>query len=156
MRSRAGDAGAMDDTAKAIIAMLQRDGRAPYATIAREVGLSEAAVRARVQRLLENETLQIVAVTDPTQVGFQRQALIGITVRGDIQKVADQLARLDEAAYVVVTAGRYDILIEVVCEDDDHLLKLLGSRIRAVDGVAQTETLMYLNLTKQRYDWGTR
>lgn len=136
--------------------MLQRDGRAPYATIAREVGLSEAAVRARVQRLLENDTVQIVAVTDPTQVGFRRQALIGITVRGDIQAVADELATFDEAAYVVVTAGRYDILIEVVCEDDEHLLALLGSRIRRVEGVTTTETLMYLNLTKQRYDWGTR
>lgn len=146
----------LDDTAKAIIAMLQRDGRAPYATIAREVSLSEAAVRARVQRLLENETVQIVAVTDPIQVGFQRQAMIGINVRGDIQIVADQLAAFEEAAYVVITAGRYDILIEVVCEDDDHLLDLLCARIRGVDGVTDTETLMYLHLTKQRYDWGTR
>lgn len=156
MRGRSADPGPLDATAKAIIAMLQRDGRAPYATIAREVGLSEAAVRARVQRLLENDTVQIVAVTDPTQVGFRRQALIGITVRGDIQSVADELATFEEAAYVVVTAGRYDILIEVVCEDDEHLLQLLGSRIRCVDGVTNTETLMYLNLTKQRYDWGTR
>ncbi|MDE9367684.1 Lrp/AsnC family transcriptional regulator [Luteipulveratus sp. YIM 133132] len=147
---------ALDDTSKAIIRLLQQDGRAPYATIAREVGLSEAAVRQRVQRLLESEVLQIVAVTDPAQVGFERQALIGVSTTGDSQPVADRLSEIEEISYVVTTAGRYDLLVEVVCEDDDHLLELLQRRVRAVPGVHTTETFTYLRLNKQRYDWGTR
>lgn len=146
----------LDDVSKAIIGLLQRDGRAPYALIAREVGLSEAAVRQRVQRLLDSELLQIVAVTDPAQVGFARQALIGVAVTGDITPVADALSAMDEVAYVVTTAGRFDLLVEVVCEDDEHLLNLLTRSIRSVPGVTETETFMYLKLNKQRYDWGTR
>lgn len=147
---------ALDDTSKAIIRLLQSDGRAAYATIAREVGLSEAAVRQRVQRLLEAEIVQIVAVTDPAQIGFARQAMVGITTSADSQDVADRLSSLDEVSYVVTSAGRYDLLVEVVCEDDDHLLELIQQRIRAIDGVRTTETFTYLRLNKQRYDWGTR
>ncbi|TWP31959.1 Lrp/AsnC family transcriptional regulator, partial [Leekyejoonella antrihumi] len=141
---------------KSIIGLLQRDGRAAYSTIAREVGLSEAAVRQRVQRLLDCEVMQIVAVTDPAQVGFKRQAMIGVTTTGDVAKVAGALSDLPEVAYVVTTAGRFDLLVEVVCEDDDHLLDLLTGHIRSVRGVLETETFMYLKLNKQRYDWGTR
>lgn len=151
-----GSSPALDDTSKAIIGLLQSDGRAPYSAIAREIGLSEAAVRQRVQRLLDSEILQIVAVTDPIQVGFQRQAMIGVTTTGDVGKVADCLSELPEVAYVVTTAGRFDLLVEVVCEDDHHLLGLITSRIRSVNGVLETETFMYLKLNKQRYDWGTR
>ncbi|GAB94761.1 Lrp/AsnC family transcriptional regulator for asnA, asnC and gidA [Kineosphaera limosa] len=145
-----------DDVSRAIIETLQRDGRASYAAIAREVGLSEAAVRQRVQRLLEAGAMQIVAVTDPLQVGFRRQAMIGIRVSGDLTPVAEALVAMSDVAYVVTTAGSFDILAEVVCEDDDHLLDLLSRRIRALPGVAQTETFVYLKLNKQHYDWGTR
>ncbi|WP_245633060.1 Lrp/AsnC family transcriptional regulator [Luteipulveratus mongoliensis] len=146
----------LDETSKAIIDLLQQDGRMPYATIAREVGLSEAAVRQRVQRLLESEVVQIVAVTDPAQVGFERQALIGLTITGDTGPVADHISEFDEVSYVITTAGRYDLLVEVVCEDDSHLLDVLQRRIRKVKGVMTTETFTYLKLNKQRYDWGTR
>ncbi|WP_050669919.1 Lrp/AsnC family transcriptional regulator [Luteipulveratus halotolerans] len=146
----------LDDTSKAIIRLLQQDGRAPYAMLAREVGLSEAAVRQRVQRLLESELLQIVAVTDPVQVGFERQALIGVSTTGDSEHIAHALSEIEAVSYVVTTAGRYDLLVEVVCEDDDQLLELLQRRIRTVDGVVGTETFTYLRLNKQRYDWGTR
>jgi len=146
----------LDDVSKAIIARLQTDGRAAYSAIARDIGLSEAAVRQRVQRLLDSEVLQIVAVTDPAQVGFDRQAMIGISVRGDLTPVQEALSKLPEVAYVVLTAGRFDLLVEVVCADDDHLLDLLTAQIRTIDGVTETETFVYLKLAKQRYDWGTR
>jgi Lrp/AsnC family transcriptional regulator for asnA, asnC and gidA len=146
---------ALDDVSRAIIEQLQEDGRRSYARIATAVGLSEAAVRQRVQRLLEAGVMQIVAVTDPLQVGFSRQALVGVKTRGDARMVADALAGSPEIDYVVITAGSFDVIVEVVCEDDDHLLETVA-RIRAVDGVDSTETLVYLGLRKQTYAWGTR
>jgi Lrp/AsnC family transcriptional regulator for asnA, asnC and gidA len=146
----------LDDVSKAIIELLQADGRQSYTTIAKVVGLSEAAVRQRVQRMLDAEVMQIVAVTDPLQVGFRRQAMIGIRVDGDITPVADALSALREVAYVVTTAGSFDILCEVVAEDDDQLLEVLTRRIRTLPGVLATETFVYLRLNKQHYDWGTR
>jgi Lrp/AsnC family transcriptional regulator, regulator for asnA, asnC and gidA len=146
----------LDDLNKAIIEQLQQDGRRSYAAIAKAVGLSEAAVRQRVQRLLDAEVMQIVAVTDPLQIGFSRQAMIGVNADGDIRDVADKLAALPEVDYVVITAGSFDILLEVVCEDDEHLLALLNDSVRSVPGVRDTETFLYLRLTKQTYTWGTR
>jgi Lrp/AsnC family transcriptional regulator, regulator for asnA, asnC and gidA len=146
----------LDAAAKAIIEQLQQDGRRPYATIGRAVGLSEAAVRQRVQRLVDSGVIQIVAVTDPMQVGFPRAAMMGIRVDGDLTAVADALAALDEVDYVVITAGGFDILAEIVCEDDDHLLDIMNSKIRSIPGVRSTETFVYLKLRKQIYTWGTR
>ena len=146
----------LDDAAKRIIEQLQEDGRRPYATIGRAVGLSEAAVRQRVQRLLESGIVQIVAVTDPVQVGFSRQAMIGIRASGDLNLVADELVAMTEVDYVVITAGSFDLLAEVVCTGDDDLLNLVSTRIRAIEGVATTETFVYLKLRKQLYNWGTR
>ena len=146
----------LDETSKRIIEQLQADGRRPYAAIGKAVGLSEAAVRQRVQRLLEAGVMQIVAVTDPVQVGFSRQAMVGLRVDGDVMVVAEQVAQLREVDYVVVTAGSFDLIVEVVCEDDDHLLELVSRRLRALPGVRHTETFVYLKLRKQRYDWGTR
>lgn len=152
----AGSESGLDAVSRGIIEHLQRDGRASYAAIARQVGLSEAAVRQRVQRLLESGLMQIVAVTDPLQVGFRRQAMIGLRVAGDLTPVADALTALPEVDYCVTTAGSFDLLAEVVCEDDDHLLELLNSRIRILPGVRETQTFVYLKLNKQHYDWGTR
>jgi Lrp/AsnC family transcriptional regulator, regulator for asnA, asnC and gidA len=146
----------LDDVSKAIIEQLQVDGRQSYATIAKRVGLSEAAVRQRVQRLLDQEVMQIVAVTDPLQVGFRRQAMIGIRVDGDLLPVGDALTAMSEVSYVVTTAGSFDLLAEVVCEDDAELLDLLTRRIRTLPGVQSTETFVYLKLNKQHYNWGTR
>ena len=146
----------LDETSKRIIEQLQEDGRRPYAAIGKAVGLSEAAVRQRVQRLLDSGVVQIVAVTDPLQVGFPRQAMIGLKVEGDMTLVADRLAEMREVDYVVVTAGSFDLLAEVVCEDDDHLLEVLCQRIRTLPGVLSTETFVYLKLRKQLYNWGTR
>jgi Lrp/AsnC family transcriptional regulator for asnA, asnC and gidA len=145
----------LDDVSRRIIEQLQQDGRRSYAAIAKVVGLSEAAVRQRVQKLLDSGVMQIVAVTDPLTLGFRRQTMIGIRCEGDLERVAEHLAVLDEIDYVVITAGSFDLLIEVVCEDDDHLLEIL-SRVRAVPTVTATETFVYLKLRKQTYSWGTR
>jgi Lrp/AsnC family transcriptional regulator for asnA, asnC and gidA len=146
----------LDEIAKRIIEELQADGRRSYAAIAKTVGLSEAAVRQRIQRLLDAGVMQIVAVTNPLTLGFRRQAMIGVRADGDLREVADALGALDEVDYVVVTAGSFDILIELVTEDDDHLLRVLNEQIRSVPGVRDTETFVYLRLTKQTYSWGTR
>ena len=146
----------LDDVSKSIIEQLQQDGRRSYAAIGKAVGLSEAAVRQRVQRLSEGGIMQIVAVTDPLQLGFDRQAMVGIRVDGDIQPVAKALSDIEEVIYVVMTAGSFDVLCEVVSADDKELLELVAGRIRAVPGVRTTETFMYLQLAKQTYSWGVR
>jgi Lrp/AsnC family transcriptional regulator for asnA, asnC and gidA len=144
----------LDDTSKAIIEQLQQDGRRPYATIGKAVGLSEAAVRQRVQKLIESGIVQIVAVTDPQQIGLARQLMIGINCDGDVEAVADQLCAIPELVYVVLTAGSFDVLAEAVVVDDEHLLELVNDRIRKLPGVRRTETFMYLKLSKQTYNWG--
>jgi Lrp/AsnC family transcriptional regulator for asnA, asnC and gidA len=146
----------IDSVSKAIIEQLQEDGRRTYAAIGKAVGLSEAAVRQRVQKLLDQGVMQIVAVTDPLTVGFRRQAMVGINVEGDIEPVADALAGMDAVEYVVVTAGSFDLLVEIVCADDEHLLEMINKRIRTLPGVRSTESFVYLKLRKQTYTWGTR
>ena len=146
----------LDDVSKAIIEQLQQDGRRSYAAIGKVVGLSEAAVRQRVQRLTESGVMQVVAVTDPLQLGFARQAMVGIRCRGELEVVAEALGELQEVDYVVITAGSYDLLVEVVAESDDHLLELISLKIRNIPNVESTETFMYLKLQKQTYSWGVR
>ncbi|MGI8676027.1 MAG: Lrp/AsnC family transcriptional regulator [Nocardioidaceae bacterium] len=154
--SHSGRSQVLDEVSKGIIEQLQQDGRRPYAAIGKAVGLSEAAVRQRVQRLLDNNVMQIVAVTDPLELGFARQAMIGITVEGPLEPVADELATMDEIDYVVITAGGFDLLAEVVCVSDEHLLDVLSNQIRMISGVRATESFVYLKLRKQNYAWGVR
>ncbi|WP_018601664.1 Lrp/AsnC family transcriptional regulator [Mycobacterium sp. 155] len=154
--SRPGAGFQLDELSKAIIEQLQQDGRRSYASIGKAIGLSEAAVRQRVQRMVDAGVMQIVAVTDPLQLGFSRQAMIGIRCTGDTIQLGEKLAAMTSVDYVVLTAGSFDIIIEVVCEDDDTLLDLLNTQIRALPGVISTETLVYLKLVKQQYNWGTR
>jgi Lrp/AsnC family transcriptional regulator for asnA, asnC and gidA len=123
---------AIDDVDKAIIEQLQQDGRLPYTKLGTAVGLSEAAVRQRVQRLVESGVVQIVAVTDPLTLGFRREAMIGLKIEGDLRGVADTIAAIPEVSYVVVVSGSFDLLMEVVCEDDDHLLALLNDKVRSI------------------------
>ncbi|MEU6772065.1 Lrp/AsnC family transcriptional regulator [Streptomyces sp. NPDC046759] len=154
--SRNGTSPQLDAVSLAIIQQLQEDGRRPYAAIGKAVGLSEAAVRQRVQKLLDQGVMQIVAVTDPLTVGFRRQAMVGINVEGDVESIADALTDMSEVEYVVMAAGSFDILAEIVCEDDDHLLDVINKRIRSLPGVRSTESFVYLKLKKQTYMWGTR
>jgi Lrp/AsnC family transcriptional regulator for asnA, asnC and gidA len=143
----------LDAPARAIIAELQQDGRRPYATIGRTIGLSEAAVRARVQRLTDAGVLDIVAVTDPLQLGFARQAMLGLRVSRDAAAAAEALAGLADVSYVVITAGSFDLLVEVVCRDDSHLIDLV-EQIRSLPDITGLEMFMYLKLAKQTYSWG--
>lgn len=146
----------LDSIDRQIISHLQRDGRRAYGAIAAEVGLSEAGVRRRVQRLKDSGVMQIVAITDPLQLGYGREALIGIRVHGDVRLVADKIASIDEANYVVMTAGSFDIIAEVIAVDDDALVHLLNDSIRSIPGVTEVETFLYLKLSKQTYAWGTK
>jgi Lrp/AsnC family transcriptional regulator for asnA, asnC and gidA len=146
----------LDEVSKRLVEELQHDGRRSYADLAKSVGLSEAAVRQRVRRLLDEGVMQIVAVTDPATVGFSRQAMVGIKAEGDLRDLARRLSSLPELEYVVLCAGSFDILVELVCEDDDRLLSLLNESIRSIEGVRETETFIYLRLVKQTYAWGTR
>lgn len=149
-------ASGLDEADRRIIGVLQRDGRCPYGTIARQVGLSEAAVRRRVQRLRETGIIEIVAITDPMRLGFARQALVGIRVQGDVRTVADELSSIDEVSYVVLCAGSFDVFAEVVTADDESLVRLLNESVRAIPGVTEVETFVYLKLAKQTFNWGTR
>ena len=145
----------LDDTDRAIIEHLQVDGRLPYTRLGAAVGLSEAAVRQRVQRLIDAGVMQVVAVTDPLSLGLGRMAMIGVRCEGDLEIVASKIQALDEVAYLVMIAGSFDLLAEVVAHDDEHLLELLNSKIRSIPGVKSTETFIYLRLAKQTYAWGT-
>ncbi|HJX77668.1 Lrp/AsnC family transcriptional regulator [Glutamicibacter sp.] len=148
-------AATIDEISKEIIEQLQEDGRRSYAAIGKAVGLSEAAVRQRVQKLVDSRAMQIVAVTNPLELGFTRQAMIGIIASSDINATADRIAEVPEVDYCVVTAGSADILAEVICTSDEDLLRVI-SKIRGTDGVVSTNTYTYLSLKKQEYNWGTR
>lgn len=146
----------LDDISKEILEQLQIDGRKPYSEIAKIVGLSEAAVRQRMQKMTESGIMQVVAVTDPLQLGFYRQAMIGIRCTGDMTSIADSLSAMPECDYVVMTAGSFDILVEIVVENDQDLIDVLNTKIRSLPGVIATETFVYLKLHKQFYNWGVR
>jgi len=145
----------VDAVDKAIIEALQKNGREPFRRIAAEVGVSEATIRARYARLCQDNILQVAGITNPLGLGFEAQAMVGIRTAGSPEPVADEIAKWDEAGYVVVTAGQFDILVELVCADRRQLLDLTN-RIRALDRVVSTESFLYLELWKQLYDWGAR
>lgn len=145
----------IDELDKAIVRELQNDGRLPIAQLAPIVGLSPAATRQRVNRLIDSGVIQIVAVTDPAMLGLDYQAMLGVTVSGDVKEVADKLCLVSGVDYVVVTAGRYDLLVEVVAGDANTFLDLVNDTIRPISGVASVEIFSYLRLVKQVYDWGT-
>jgi Lrp/AsnC family transcriptional regulator for asnA, asnC and gidA len=151
-----GAAPPLDDIDKAIVRALQVDGRMSYARLGPEVGLSQAAVRQRVQRLIDSGAMQVVAVTDPLSVGFTVQAMIGVRADGDLRALAASLAAFEEIDYVVIASGGFDLLVEVVCEDADHLMAVLNDTIRTTPGVRSAEAFTYLDLVKQTYSWGTR
>ena len=147
----------LDDLDKAIIACLQLDGRRPYAQIGRQLKVPEATVRQRAERLISRRVVQIVGVTDPLAMGFQQPALIGLNVEPSrLESIAGQIAELEEVTYLVVTAGRFDLVCEVVCADNDHLLRVLTERLAAVKGIRSTETLVELRFVKESYQWGAR
>lgn len=143
----------IDRVDRAIIEELQRDGRVPYTRLGSAVGLSEAAVRQRVQRLLDSGVMQVVAVTNPLSHGKRRMAMIGVRTEGPTDDIAKTLQSMDDIDYLVVSAGSFDLMAEVVVADDGDLLDLTN-RIRSVPGVRSTETFIYLDLVKQTFTWG--
>ena len=145
----------LDTVDRAIISALQVDGRMSYAELGPRVGMSQAAVRQRVTRLIDRGVMQVVAVNDPLSLGVSTQAMVGITVSGDVRAVAAAVADLVEAEYVLITAGRFDVLAEVLCEDNDALLTLVNDRILQIDGVASTEVSPVLKMEKLTFSWGT-
>lgn len=149
------DRSSVDPVDKLIIEQLQQDGRRPYTEVAMAVGLSEGAVRQRVKTMLSSGVLQIVAVADPLRSGFPIEVMVALRVEGDLMKTAEALAAVPEIIYVVVAAGSFDILIEVLCSDHDHLLMLLNEKIRTIPGVTRTETFTYLRIVKETYSYGT-
>jgi Lrp/AsnC family transcriptional regulator for asnA, asnC and gidA len=145
----------LDDVGKAILRQLQQDGRRSYTAIGAAVGLSEAAVRQRVKALVDSGVLQIVAVADPITLGFGVMATVGVAVSGDAREAAETISRIAEVDYCVLTSGRYDLQLELVCRDNEHLLSVINDRIRTVPGVRETETSICLRVHKQTYDYGT-
>lgn len=145
----------LDDTDRAIIELLQADGRMPFTRVGAEVGLTEGAIRQRVQRLTDSGVMQIVAVTDPMSLGMRRVAMIGARVTGDAESAAAALAAMTEVEYLVATTGRYDLMFEVVADDDTHLMRLM-SQLRSRDDIVEAEAFVCLKLFKQTFSWGAR
>lgn len=145
----------IDDVDRSIIELLQHDGRMAFTKIAANVGLTEGAIRQRVQRLTDAGVIQVVAVTDPLSLGIRRLAMIGVRVRGDLERTATELAHHSEVEYLIATAGRYDLMMEVLVEGDDHLLQFL-SALRLRNDVAEAESFVCLKLFKQTFTWGAR
>lgn len=140
---------AIDEIDRRIIEALQIDGRRPFTKLAAELGISEASVRQRVANLINTHVMQIVAVTNPVKLGYTLASMIGIRVSGDrLFEVAEQISTFDEVIYLIICAGSFDLLAEVVCQDNDHLLRFLTEKLYKVEGVQQTETFMYLRVCK--------
>ena len=143
----------LDTVDRGIIETLQANGRESFRAIAAKLGVGEATVRARYGRLVEDGVLQVIGITNPLGLGFDAQALLGVNISGASEPVADELSSWSESSYVVLAAGRFDVLVEVLCVDRRHLLELTN-RVRAIPGVVSTETFPYLQLAKQVYGWG--
>ena len=141
---------ALDDASQAIVDQLRHDGRKSYTAVGRAVGLSEAAVRQRVQRLTDTGILRIVALTNPNELGMMRQAMVGVSTSDDTEVLTETLGAIEEVDTVSVTTGRFDILVEVTCESDEHLLRVV-SELRGLPGVTATETFVYLHRPKTAF-----
>ena len=146
----------LDDIDKRIVTELQRDGRISYADLGPIVGLSPAAVRQRVQRILDAGIVQVVGVTDPQALGFPVMAMLGVQVDGDVTAIADLIAEVDGVIYIVMSAGSFDLMVEVICEDTMALLDLINARVKTVPGVRHVESFVYFGIHTHRFGWGVR
>jgi len=145
----------LDELDRAIVSILQYDGRAPYTKIAEALGVTEGAVRRRVKNLLDKGVMQIVAVVEPHELGLYEAGLIGITVQANrIREVADEIAQLPEVSYLFQAAGEFDLFAEVFCEDRDHFVSFLNERLQKIPGVERTQSFLILKMHKLSYRWG--
>jgi len=146
----------LDRIDRQIIALLQEDGRIPNTEIAKQVGVSEATVRSRVNRLIREEFVQIVAVSDPIKLGF---GIVGtLRIQVDVSKtehVTRELEKLKPIWFIVNTTGGTDIVTEFITKSLDDLNELIFNQINRIDGIKGTETNIFLKYVKRRYDWGT-
>lgn len=144
----------LDDTDYAIIELLRADGRLPYRAIARELGITENTVRARVRRLEDSNTMRVVAVTDIEAAGYGMLLAIGVQVEGrSPETVARELAEFPEVFSVNVVVGAQDVEILVVTEDQASLNELVGVRLAAVPGVRRLTPALALDVLKNQPDW---
>jgi len=144
----------VDDIDLQIIRFLNKDGRTPFAQIAKQLKVSTGMIRQRYQRLVQEDVLQVVAITNPLLMGFATMAQIG--VKADVKRleeIADEIALFEEVIYLVILTGSYDLHVEVVCRDKKHLLDFLTKKLHAVEGVKEAETFMYLRIAKENYGW---
>src|SRR6476659_6238835 len=145
----------LDAVDRGIIEALQANGREAFRRIAVTLGVSEATIRARYAKLVDDEILQVTGVTNPLGLGFDAQAMVGVRTAGAPDRVADEIAQWPEASYVVVVAGQFDGLVELICSDRRGLLDATN-RILGFADVISTESFLYLELMKQSDDWGAR
>ena len=146
----------LDDIDKRIVTELQRDGRVSYADLGPIVGLSPAAVRQRVQRILDSGVVEVVGVTDPQALGYPVMAMLGIQVDGDVVKIADEIGAIDRVIYIVMSAGSFDLMVEVISEDTLGLLDLINSQVKTIDGVREVESFVYFGIHTHRFGWAVR
>lgn len=145
----------LDETDRAIIAHLQYDGRMPFTEIAAHLGISEGAVRRRVKLMTADGTLQIVGIVEPQHLDWQAAGMIGVTVHaGQIDDVAQRIARFPEVSYLFMASGGFDLFVEVYCRDRRHFVSFLNEKLQRVPGVERTETFMILKMYKLSYRWG--
>ncbi|SDL35823.1 Lrp/AsnC family transcriptional regulator [Microbacterium azadirachtae] len=146
----------VDDIDHTLLAALQRDGRTGYAELGELVGLTAGGARKRVKRLEDRGILQIVGVTDPLRLGYRTMAMVGIVADGDVDEIATALNEMQDVVYVVLTAGRFDLLVEVIATDPGAVFELINQKIRSIHGVARAETFTYYGIRTHRFEWGTR
>ena len=145
----------LDDIDRALVTALQEDGRLGYSELGQMVGLTAGGARKRVKRLEERSVIQVVGVTDPLRLGYQSMAMVGIVADGDLEQLADAISEIDNVIYVVLTAGRYDLLVEVIASDQDALFDIVNRKLRSVSGVSRAETFTYYGIKTHRFGWGT-
>jgi Lrp/AsnC family transcriptional regulator for asnA, asnC and gidA len=135
-----------------IVDALVQDGRRPFVRIAADLGVSEASVRQRVGRLIRDGVMEITAVTNPLKLGYDVVCMLGVSVeKAMLERAGEALAELEEVTYLVACTGRYDYLVEVVCQDNRHLLEFLSRQLAEVPGVLSTESFSYLSVLKESY-----
>jgi Lrp/AsnC family transcriptional regulator for asnA, asnC and gidA len=142
----------MDDIDLQILALLQRDGRKPFTEIAQALGVSEGTVRNRVSRLIEQQVVQIVGLVDPYRLGFDAPAMIGVSVQPPLmEQAAATIATFPEVSYLIMVSGEYDLIVEVMCRDREHLKSFLNQKLRQVAGITRTQTFLILHTFKMSY-----
>ncbi|MFD9669370.1 Lrp/AsnC family transcriptional regulator [Rhodococcus sp. NPDC059968] len=145
-----------DEIDRGLVTALQRDGRLGYGELGALVGLTAGGARRRVMRLEERGVVQIVGVTDPLKLGYRSMAMVGIVASGDVEEVADALAEIENVIYVVLCAGRCDLLVEVIAENQDALFRLVNDKLRRIEGILHIDTFTYYSIRTHRFGWGTR